>query len=178
MRNRSPLLNLTLSALCLALAYVLPFFTGQIPQIGAMLAPMHLPVLLCGFLCGWPWGLAVGALAPLTRSLILGMPKLFPSAVCMCFELAVYGAVAGLLYRLLPRKKGYIYVALLGAMVAGRLVWGAAMWVCMGLTGGSFTLAAFMAGAVTNAIPGIVLQIVLIPVLVMVLERSAAAQRA
>ena len=178
MRNRSPLLNLTLSALCLALAYVLPFFTGQIPQIGAMLAPMHIPVLLCGFLCGWPWGLAVGALAPLTRSLILGMPKLFPSAVCMCFELAVYGAVAGLLYRLLPRKKGYIYVALLGAMVAGRLVWGAAMWVCMGLTGGSFTLAAFMAGAVTNAIPGIVLQIVLIPVLVMVLERSAAAQRA
>lgn len=178
MRNRSPLLNLTLSALCLALAYVLPFFTGQIPQIGAMLAPMHIPVLLCGFLCGWPWGLAVGALAPLTRSLILGMPKLFPSAVCMCFELAVYGAVAGLLYRLLPRKKGYIYVALLGAMVAGRLVWGAAMWVCMGFTGGSFTLAAFMAGAVTNAIPGIVLQIVLIPVLVMVLERSAAAQRA
>lgn len=178
MRNRSPLLNLTLSALCLALAYVLPFFTGQIPQIGAMLAPMHIPVLLCGFLCGWPWGLAVGALAPLTRSLILGMPKLFPSAVCMCFELAVYGAVAGLLYRLLPRKKGYIYVALLGAMVAGRLVWGAAMWVCMGLTGGSFTLAAFMAGAVTNAIPGIVLQIVLIPVLVMVLERSAATQRA
>lgn len=178
MRNRSPYLNLTLAALCLALAYVLPFFTGQIPQIGAMLAPMHIPVLLCGFLCGWPWGLAVGALAPLTRSLILGMPKLFPSAVCMCFELAVYGAVAGLLYRLLPRKKGYIYVALLGAMVAGRLVWGAAMWVCMGLTGGSFTLAAFMAGAVTNAIPGIVLQIVLIPVLVMVLERSAAAQRA
>ena len=178
MRNGSPLLNLTLAALCLALAYVLPFFTGQIPQIGAMLAPMHIPVLLCGFLCGWPWGLAVGALAPLTRSLILGMPKLFPSAVCMCFELAVYGAVAGLLYRLLPRKKGYIYVALLGAMVAGRLVWGTAMWVCMGLTGGSFTLAAFMAGAVTNAIPGIVLQIVLIPVLVMVLERSAAAQRA
>ena len=178
MRNRSPLLNLTLSALCLALAYVLPFFTGQIPQIGAMLAPMHIPVLLCGFLCGWPWGLAVGALAPLTRSLILGMPKLFPSAVCMCFELAVYGAVAGLLYRLLPRKKGYIYVALLGAMVAGRLVWGAAMWVALGLTGGSFTLAAFMAGAITNAVPGIVLQIVLIPVLVMVLERSAATQRA
>ena len=177
MRNRSPLLNLTLSALCLALAYVLPFFTGQIPQIGAMLAPMHIPVLLCGFLCGWPWGLAVGALAPLTRSLILGMPKLFPSAVCMCFELAVYGAVAGLLYRLLPRKKGYIYVALLGAMVAGRLVWGTAMWVALGLTGGSFTLAAFMAGAITNAIPGIVLQIILIPVLVMVLERSAAAQR-
>ena len=165
-----------MNLLC-ALAYVLPFFTGQIPQIGAMLAPMHIPVLLCGFLCGWPWGLAVGALAPLTRSLILGMPKLFPSAVCMCFELAVYGAVAGLLYRLLPRKKGYIYVALLGAMVAGRLVWGAAMWVALGLTGGSFTLAAFMAGAITNAIPGIVLQIILIPVLVMVLERSAAAQR-
>lgn len=178
MRNRNSLLNLTVSALCLALAYVLPFLTGQIPQIGAMLSPMHLPVLLCGFLCGWPWGLAVGALAPLTRSLILGMPKLFPSAVCMCFELAVYGAVAGWLYRRLPRKKGYIYVALLGAMAAGRLVWGAAMWAAMGLTGGSFTLAAFAAGAVTNAIPGIVLQIVLIPLLVMALERSTAPQRA
>ena len=74
------------------------------------------------------------------------------------------------MHRILPRKKPYIYLSLLTAMVAGRLVWGAAMMVCMGIKGGAFTFAAFAAGAVTNAIPGIVVQILLIPVLVMVLD--------
>ncbi|MBQ3532703.1 MAG: ECF transporter S component, partial [Oscillospiraceae bacterium] len=92
------------SALCLALAMVLPFLTGQIPQIGKMLCPMHLPVFLCGFVCGWPWGLAVGFIAPLLRSLWLGMPLIFPDAAAMAFELAVYGMISGLLYRRLPKK--------------------------------------------------------------------------
>ena len=161
-----------LAALFLALAYVMPFLTGQIPEIGSMLCPMHIPVLLCGFICGWPWGLTVGLVAPLLRSLILGMPPLFPVAVCMTFELAAYGAVAGLMHKLLPRKKPYIYCSLLTAMIVGRLVWGAAMFVCVGMSGGSFTLSAFLAGAITNAVPGIIVQIVLIPLLVMVLENS------
>ena len=160
-----------LSAAFLALAYIMPFLTGQIPEIGAMLCPLHIPVLLCGFICGWPWGLAVGFIAPLFRSLTLGMPPFFPKALCMAFELAAYGAIAGLMHRILPRKKPYIYVSLLTAMIIGRLVWGTAMFLCLGLSGGSFTFAAFLAGAVTNAIPGIILQIVLIPVLVMVLDR-------
>ena len=92
----------------LALALVLPFLTGQIPEIGSMLCPMHLPALLCGFMCGWPWGLAVGLISPLLRSVIFGMPPMFPTAVSMAFEMAAYGAVSGLLYRLLPKKKGYI----------------------------------------------------------------------
>ena len=160
-----------LSAAFLALAYIMPFLTGQIPEIGAMLCPLHIPVLLCGFICGWPWGLAVGFIAPLFRSLTLGMPPFFPKALCMAFELATYGAITGLMYRILPRRKPYIYVSLLTAMIIGRLVWGTAMFLCLGLSGGSFTFAAFLAGAVTNAIPGIILQIVLIPVLVMVLDR-------
>jgi hypothetical protein len=98
------------------------------------------------------------------------MPMIFPQAVCMAFELATYGAVAGMMHKLLPRKKPYIYGSLLTAMIAGRLVWGAAMFVCMGIKGSSFTLAAFLAGAVTNAVPGIVVQIVLIPVIVMLLD--------
>ena len=97
--------KLTYSALFLAIALVLPFITGQIPEIGAMLCPMHIPALLCGFMCGWPWGLAVGFIAPLLRSVIFGMPAMFPSAVGMAFELAVYGMMSGLLYRLLPKKK-------------------------------------------------------------------------
>lgn len=170
--NNNKIFKMVLSAMFLAMAYVLPFFTGQIPEIGAMLCPMHIPVLLCGFICGWPWGLAVGLIAPLLRSAALGMPPLFPTAVCMAFELAAYGALTGLFYNRLPRKKGFIYVSLLSAMIAGRLVWGIAMMVCMGIKGGSFGTAAFLAGAVTNAIPGIILQIVLVPILVMLSERA------
>ncbi|MBR6740793.1 MAG: ECF transporter S component [Clostridia bacterium] len=169
--KRKNILNTVLAGLFLALAYVMPFLTGQVPQIGAMLCPMHIPVLLCGFICGWPWGLAVGFIAPLLRSSILGMPPMFPGAVCMAFELATYGLISGLMYKFLPKKKGYIYCALLVAMVAGRLVWGAAMLVCMGIKGGSFGISAFLAGAVTNALPGIVIQIVLIPALVIALEK-------
>lgn len=170
MNNHNKLLKLILAALFLALAYVMPFLTGQIPEIGSMLCPMHLPVLLCGFICGPVWGVAVGFTAPIFRSLTLGMPPIFPTAVCMAFELAAYGAVAGFMHRLLPRKKPYIYCSLLAAMIAGRLIWGAAMFICVGAGGGSFTFAAFLAGAVTNAIPGIIVQIILVPLIVMLLD--------
>ena len=168
--KRNSLFKMILAAFFLALAYVMPFVTGQIPEIGAMLCPLHIPVILCGFICSWPWGLAVGFIAPLLRSFMVGMPPLFPTAVCMAFELAAYGAVAGLMHKVLPKKKLYIYVSLLIAMLTGRLIWGTAMFICLGVTGGAFTFAAFIAGAFTNAIPGILVQIVLIPVLVMALE--------
>ena len=165
-------MNVVLAALFLALAYVMPFLTGQIPELGAMLCPMHLPVLLCGFICGPIWGVAVGAVAPLLRSLTLGMPPFFPTALCMAFELATYGAVAGIMHRALPRKRPYIYCSLLTSMIAGRLAWGAATFVCIGASGGSFTLAAFLAGALTGAIPGIVAQIILVPVIIILAENS------
>lgn len=171
MKKHDSILNIVLSALFLALAYVMPFLTGQIPEIGSMLCPMHLPVLLCGFICGPVWGAVVGCFAPLFRAVTLGMPPFFPTALCMALELAAYSAVAGLMHNLLPRKKPYIYCSLLTAMLAGRLVWGSAMFLCMGASGGSFTLSTFLAGAVTGAIPGIIVQIILIPILVMVLDR-------
>ena len=152
--------KLTYAALYLAIAMVLPFVTGQIPEIGSMLCPMHIPALLCGFMCGWPWGLAVGFIAPLLRSVIFGMPAMFPGAVAMAFELAVYGGMAGLLYRLLPRKKWAVYAVLILSMIAGRVVWGAVRVILAGLT---------------NAIPGIIMHIVLIPVLVIVMERAGLA---
>ena len=163
--------KLVLAALFLGMALVLPFLTGQIPEVGSMLCPMHIPALLCGFFCGWPWGLMVGFVAPLLRSVTFGMPPMFPVAICMAFELAAYGAISGALYQKLPKKKSSIYVALLVAMVLGRIVWGAAQFVCLGLSGSAFTMSAFWAGAVTSAIPGIIVQIVLIPLLVMALEK-------
>ena len=167
-RNR----KLAYSALFLAIALVLPFLTGQIPQIGQALSPMHIPVLLCGFVCGPAWGAAVGAIAPILRSLLFAMPAMYPGAIAMTFELATYGALSGLLYRALPRRPWAVYASLLLAMVGGRLVWGAARFVLAGLAGSEFPFSAFLAGAVLNAVPGIILHIVLIPVLVLVLERA------
>jgi len=162
---------MVMAALFLAMALVLPFLTGQIPEIGSMLCPMHIPALLCGFFCGWPWGLAVGLIAPVLRSVLFGMPPMFPVAVCMSLELGTYGAVSGWLYSRLPRNKAAIYLSLLTAMVAGRFVWGAARFACAGLDASVFGLGAFWAGAVTTAIPGILVQLILIPLLVMTLEK-------
>ena len=116
--------RLVVSALMLALALVLPYFTGGIPAIGNLLLPMHLPVLLCGFLCGGGWGAGVGLAAPLLRSLLAGRPEFFPTAFSMAFELAAYGLISGLLYRRLPKNAAGVYASLAGAMVGGRMVWG------------------------------------------------------
>lgn len=166
-------LKLVLSALCLTLGYVLPFFTGQIQAIGQMLLPMHLPVMLCGLICGWKYGLSVGALLPITRSLIFGMPLLYPNAVAMSFELATYGLVIGLLYTLFQKKHiGVVYISLVSAMVAGRLVWGVAQIVLFALAGNVFTWQVFVAGAISNAIPGMILQLILIPTLMFFFEKA------
>lgn len=169
MERHQKILKMILAGLFLALAYVMPFLTGQIPSVGNMLCPMHIPVILCGFICGWQYGLLIGVMAPLLRSLTLGMPPIFPTAVAMAFELATYGAISGILYQVLPKKKPFIYVALLTAMIVGRLVWGLVTFICMSVSGNEYTFALFIASAVTNAIPGIVVQIVLIPILVMVI---------
>lgn len=171
MSSKKPLYRLILAAMFLALAMVLPFLTGQIKQFGNALCPMHIPVLLCGFFCG-PWyGLAIGTIAPLLRFVLFGMPPLMPTGVAMCFELAAYGFAAGMLYKLLPKKIPYIYVSLIGAMLIGRAVWGCAMLVLTGLGKAEFGWQAFLSGAFLNAIPGIILHIVLIPILVMALKK-------
>ena len=148
------------AALFLALCLVLPMLTGQIPQIGSMLLPMHIPVLLCGLVCGWQYGAAVGFVAPLLRSVLFGMPPMYPVAIAMAFELLTYGLVIGLVYRRMVQKGAAgVYAALLTAMVAGRLVWGVAEVVLLGLGGKAFTAQAFLAGALLNAVPGIIVQL-------------------
>lgn len=156
----------TTSGLLLAIAMLLPFLTGQIPTFGNMLLPMHIPVILCGFVCGAPYGAAVGFLAPLMRSFIFGAPLLFPSAVTMAFELCTYGLVSGILYSAFPKKIGYTYLSLIIAMIAGRGVLGIASVVVYQIMGSAFSVSMFIGGAFTNALPGIVLQLVFIPILV------------
>lgn len=168
--------HLVYAAVCLALCMALPFLTGQIPQIGSALCPMHIPVLLAGFLCGPWWAMAVGALAPMLRYLLFSMPPPLPTGLAMTFELLTYGLAAGLLYRLLPKKPGYVYVSLIGAMLAGRIVWGIASLIVYGAMGNPFTWPIFFAGAFANAVPGIIVHIVLVPVLVLALKRAKIIQ--
>ena len=171
-KTKSPARDLVLAALFLALAFVLPMITGHVPQIGNMLCPMHFPVLLAGFVLGGPWGLALGFIAPLLRSLLFGMPPMFPIAISMAFEMAAYGAVSGWMYRKVPHPLPMTYATLVTAMVAGRLVWGAVRFVLAGLTGSSFPFSAFLSGALLTAIPGIIAQLILIPLIVTALKKA------
>ena len=169
--NRKLLYKITLSAIFLALALVLPFLNLQIPEISSILCLMHIPVILCGFICGWPYGLIVGFTAPLLRSGLFGMPPLFPTALSMAFELATYGFASAIFYKIFPKKKGFIYLSLIIAMLIGRAVWGLSMFACFGLDYSKFGINAFLSGAFIKAIPGIILLIVLIPGLIMIYDK-------
>ena len=172
-KTRSPLPTLVTAAMLLALGLVLPFFTGQIPQIGKMLCPMHLPVLLCGLLCGWKYGLAVGFLLPLLRSAVLTAPPMFPTAIAMAFELAAYGLLVGWLYaRSRWQCVAALYRCLILAMIGGRVVWAAVRIVLSGVSGQAFTWQMFLSGAFLTAIPGIILQLAFIPVVMVALDRT------
>lgn len=170
-KQKNALYRISLSAMFMAVGIILPFFTGQVQHIGNMLLPMHLPVLLCGLICGWQYGGVVGFTLPLIRSLMLGMPPIFPNAVGMAVELLTYGIVVGLVYSRM-KKQGVlsVIVSLIFAMVMGRIVWGITQTVLLSLTGGVFTWRLFLAGAFVNAVPGIILQLVLIPAIMSVLH--------
>ncbi len=164
--------KLVLSALFLALGAVLPFLTMQIKEIGDSLLPMHIPVMLCGVICGWQYGAAIGFILPLLRGIIFGMPPLYPNALWMACELLTYGLVIGFMYRLLPKKFPYIYIALITSMLCGRIVWGIVKALL--LTGGNspFTFAAFWTGGFVDAALGIALQLIIVPLVVKVLKRA------
>ncbi len=163
--------ELAYSALFLAIGLLLPFVTGQIPTLGKMLLPMHFPVILCGFVCGWKQGLVVGAITPLLRSIAFGSPVLMPMAAAMAFELAAYGGIAGFLYKVLPHKRIFLIVDLAFAMVVGRIVWGFVAMPLYGAAGQTFTILMFVQGALLMAIPGIILQFIIIPIIVNSLQR-------
>ena len=124
--------NLTLAAMFLALGLVLPFFTGQVPQIGNMLLPMHIPVLLCGLI----YGGVVGVILPLLRYALFGMPVIFPTGIAMSFELLTYGAVIGYLYAHSRWQcVRALYCCMIAAMIAGRIVWGMVEIALLGIGG-------------------------------------------
>lgn len=160
----SKIKRLVYASLFLALGMVLPLLTGQIKEIGDSLLPMHLAVMLCGLICGPCYGGAVGIILPFLRSLLFGMPPLYPNAVWMAVELATYGLVIGWLYaKSIKNHTAYIYVCLVASMVSGRVAWGIAKSVLLGIAGKGITIGVLIADGVIDAIPGIILQLLLIP---------------
>ena len=167
--------QLVLTALFLALAFVLPLLTGQVPKVGNMLCPMHFPVLLCGFVLGGPWGLAVGFAAPLLRSVLFGMRPCSRLPSPWPLSWPPTGWCPGCCGAKQNTPSPALYAVLLTAMVSGRIVWGIVRFVLAGLTGGSFPFSAFLSGALFTAVPGIVAQLVLIPLLLTALQKAGFA---
>ncbi len=164
--------RLVVSALFLSLGMVLPLLTAQLKEIGDTLLPMHIPVMLCGLICGPVYGGIVGLVLPFLRSFVFGMPPLFPNAVWMAFEMAAYGFVIGAMNTKKRKNKiSQIYLSLVAAMLSGRIVWGIAKAVLLGIKGSAFTVNAFIIGGFIDALPGIVLQLLLIPAIMIILIR-------
>ncbi len=170
--KKQNLVKLTLAAMCLASGIVLPFLTMQIKEIGDSLLPMHFVALLCGIMCGKWYGLAVGFLIPLMRGVMFGMPPIYPNGVYMAFEIATYGFCLGLLYKKRVKKPfWYGYICLITAQILGRIVWGIGKVMLLGLGESGFTFTAFIVGGFVDALPGILMQLILIIPLVKLLEK-------
>lgn len=163
--------NLIYTAMCISLGLLLPQINRMIPipGIGAIISPMHIPVLLSGFLCGATYAGICGMILPLLSSALTGMPPLFPVALSMVFELGTYGVLTAILYRY---TKGKIYPSLIGAMLGGRVVMGIANAILLGIAGKPYGISAFISAAFITALPGIIIQLIVVPAIVYALKKA------
>ena len=168
MKNKKIIFNLTFTSINLAIGLVLPLLTMQIPEVGKMLLPLHLPVFIVGLICGYKYGLLIGITLPLLRSLIFHMPALYPNAICMSIELASYGLFSGLIFSLLKKTKinylANIFISLILSMLLGRIIWGASRFL-IGVIDQSnvFSFKYFINASLLTAWPGIILQLLIVP---------------
>ena len=158
--------KLVMAAMCVALGIVLPMAFHTIQNAGSIFLPMHIPVLICGLLCGWQYGLICGILAPVLSSLFTGMPPaaILPAMLC---ELAVYGLITGIcVYGIHTEKQIVkIYGSLITAMLAGRI-----------FNVGEYSFKIFITSSFLTGIPGILIQLIFIPVIVLALQKAGIAE--
>ncbi len=163
------------SAICVALGIILPIALHSVPNAGLVLLPMHLPVLLCGLITGFPYGLICGLVTPALSGVLTGMPPaaVLPSMIC---ELAVYGLCSSLLIRFVRTRNSTLNLvtALIGSMLAGRIVFGALNAMIFS-TAKEYTLNTWLTASFVTCLPGIGAQLVLIPLMVFVLKKAKLA---
>ncbi len=170
MMTRSKKLSYT--AIFLAMGMVLPMLFGQIPQIGSMLLPMHIPVFLATFVVGPIYATPMAIVLPLLRSLLFGRPDMYPEAIAISLELATYAVVAGILYNALRiRSLPRVHLSMLPSIVIGKVVRGLMEALLLGLKAQPFVLKTFLSGVVLYSLPGIILQLVAVPFLMQFLYR-------
>ena len=165
--------KLTVSAMMLAIALLLPFLTGQLPAIGNMLSPMHIPVLLTGMLCGPIFGFAVGAVAAPLRFILFGVPRM-PNVLYMTAELAAYGLLSGIFHHILPKRKISLYISLILSMIGGRIAY-AVIFISINLSNAKTVEALILpvvSATVLLAWPGMILQILIIPTILIILQKA------
>ncbi len=165
--------KLTLTAMFLSLGIVLPMLFGQVPQIGSMLLPMHIPVFLCAFICGWKYSVPMSFILPLLRTVLFSRPKPYPDAIAIAFELAVYALVAGIIFGVFSKKDlKAVYVSMLSAMILGRVVRILVQMALLGLKGTHFTFSAVFSSVVIVGLPGIILQLIAVPLILFTFKRN------
>lgn len=171
MKTRSKTYNMVATALCIALGVVLPIASHMIPGGGTVFLPMHIPVLLCGLIVGWQYGFICGIVTPILSHLVSGMPiaAYLPAMVC---ELAAYGLIAGLMatYFRVKNSAVSIYIQLIVAMVIGRVVYGLVNMLIFQV--GAYSWEIFISAAFITGIPGIILQLVILPPLILLLKKA------
>ena len=176
MKKMSYVKSSIITAACIALCIVLPMAFHAVPMAGPRFLPMHIPVLLCGLICGWPFGLLAGLAGPLLSSLLTGMPPqaFLPS---MMVELAFYGLLTGLMMQFVRTKNIYLdlYISLLTAMIIGRILAGVSRALIF--SAGEYSMAVWTTSFFVTALPGIVIQIVLLPSIVFALEATRLIPR-
>ena len=170
---KNNLKRLIFSAFFLALGFILPMLIGQIPTIGKMLLPMHIPVFLCAMICDFKYGALIGFILPLLRSLLFSVPVMYPTAIAVAFEMAIYGLVAGLIFGAIKKKNIIsIYASMLPAMILGRIIRCLAEIILLNLKGNAFVWKTFATTTILNSTPGIILQLILIPAVILALKKT------
>lgn len=171
--------KIVLTGLFLAIGIILPPLFHSV-QLGAIISPMHFPVLICGLMLGWKYGLICGLLTPLMVSVMFSVPPLFPVAAVMSVELGIYGLMSGLLYYKIIRLKNQtvrLYTALVIAMLVGRIAYGLTYALLFVLSLSEFAFTAYVTSLFVTGLPGIVLQILVIPGIVLTLEKQKSYEQ-
>lgn len=176
MREMTAIKKSMITAICMALCVVLPLAFHGIPKAGAIWGPMHIPILLCGLICGWEYGLLCGLLGPVLSSMLTGMPDM-GRLPAMVFEGATYGLLTGLLMKLIRTRRITldIYISLIVAMISGRIV--AGIVKALIFARGEMSVTIWATGSFVTSLPGIAIQLILIPVMVIALMNAGLIPR-
>ncbi len=164
--------NIIFSVFCFTLCLLLLLLTSKIPQIDNTFSLIHIPVLICGFIYGWLYGLTIGVVAPLVICILFKIFPIFPTGIIMLLELGTYGLVSGVLYDYFQKNTITVFITLIISMLAGRIVWGITTFIFSLINKNMFTFNMFIQDVFINKVPGIVVQIIVVPIVVIMLEEA------